>query len=412
MPSGKKISDRINEIKTASPYLKYSLNPEIPLFDIYLSNKDELKKFLNAIENSLYSFGYLRFAIEGWRKQKTNGNHNISFSVEPVGLSKEFIPCLQQQLEESGLLSNMKFCNYINNFDVLAAQSTNWGDIEHLWHKLGEDAGILSGLLLNTIFRRAQKPSYAPRKLCYFFDVLEILLFIDDKKYRTYNIPCGKWIQPNAKGVTKNTLEKYRILKNYQLSKKKDFNLGENSGKIFITSDLHLNHSDIIDATARPFTHNNINDMNEVLISNWNHTVNKSDTVIFAGDLTYNSKVVEAQNFLKRLNGNIIFVRGNHDTVNCETYEQYELKYNNYSFLVIHNPKYAPENYPGWIIHGHTHNSRMCNYPFINFQKKTINICCELTEYRPLEINEIINIIEKFRNKKDKKLYSIEMISN
>ena len=49
--------------------------------------------------------------------------------------------------------------------------------------------------------------------------------------------------------------------------------------KTFITSDLHLEHANIIKFCKRPFL--NVRDMNKTLVNNWNKTIGKKDVVYY-----------------------------------------------------------------------------------------------------------------------------------
>ena len=42
----------------------------------------------------------------------------------------------------------------------------------------------------------------------------------------------------------------------------------------------------------------------------------------------------------------------------------------------------------------------MCRYPFINMKRRTINVSCELTGFRPVSIDTIIGAIERCRDEK------------
>ena len=57
------------------------------------------------------------------------------------------------------------------------------------------------------------------------------------------------------------------------------------SAMIYYTSDLHLGHANIIKLCKRPFS--DVDEMNAVLISNWNNRVTNGDTVYISGDLMY-----------------------------------------------------------------------------------------------------------------------------
>ena len=52
--AGRKISDRIDEIKSAAPYFDYNFKNEILLFSIKLSDKNELKTFLDIVGEKLF----------------------------------------------------------------------------------------------------------------------------------------------------------------------------------------------------------------------------------------------------------------------------------------------------------------------------------------------------------------------
>lgn len=77
----------------------------------------------------------------------------------------------------------------------------------------------------------------------------------------------------------------------------------------WITSDLHFWHANIIKFCNRPFA--TVEEMNEVLISNWNAVVQPEDTVYVVGDFSMAFRPVEL--YTKRLNGKKILVAGNHD---------------------------------------------------------------------------------------------------
>lgn len=410
--SRKKIFDRISEVKSAAPYLRYSDNPEIDLFRIILNEKEDLIKFLKITENSLENIRYMPFKTRGWRKQKNDENYQISFPVETSKTIRGLVPKIMQDMAQYGVPGEIIYCNPEHNFDIFVAESDNFGDIEFLWEVIEEKGSLISQILLRIFHRKSNRPLHIPRKFCYSFEALNIIIYRDGVKFLEYSLPGSEWIRLDDQLAWRNIYEKYRILKNYQISEKRYLAEGETSRKIFVSSDLHLDHQNIIEMTARPFRRDDIKIMNEILISNWNNIVSDNDTVIFLGDLTYNLDPSDSQQYFEQLNGNIIFIRGNHDSVEYESFTEYELTYKKHKLFFVHNPKNAPLNYEGWIIHGHTHNSRMCDYPFINFINKTINISCELTEYCPVELDEIISIIDNYDNTGYNKIYSLEKIHN
>jgi len=72
--------------------------------------------------------------------------------------------------------------------------------------------------------------------------------------------------------------------------------------KIFFTGDLHLDHANIIKYCKRPFS--DVEEMNRTLISNWNNTIGKKDTVYFLGDLAFGRGSRTTDYWLEKLNGN------------------------------------------------------------------------------------------------------------
>ncbi len=83
--------------------------------------------------------------------------------------------------------------------------------------------------------------------------------------------------------------------------------------KVFFTSDTHFNHTNIIQFCQRPFK--NADEMNEVIIANWNNVVGKDDIIFHLGDFCLGG-AAEWSKILDRLNGKIYLILGNHDLKN------------------------------------------------------------------------------------------------
>ncbi len=83
---------------------------------------------------------------------------------------------------------------------------------------------------------------------------------------------------------------------------------------LYFTSDLHLMHKNIIKYVNRPFS--SIIEMEEVLINNWNRVVPKDGTVFLLGDFIFTGNISIIESYIKRLNGNIHLILGNHDYKN------------------------------------------------------------------------------------------------
>lgn len=126
--------------------------------------------------------------------------------------------------------------------------------------------------------------------------------------------------------------------------------------KLFFTSDLHLSHENIIKYCNRPFS--SVGEMDEYLISNWNEEVGKKDRVVMAGDFVFKNK----RHLIDRLNGEIIWVVGNHDYDEfgkATSYKYVEIGYGDIVICVSHYPMLAwnKKSYGSYMLHGHCHGT-------------------------------------------------------
>lgn len=168
--------------------------------------------------------------------------------------------------------------------------------------------------------------------------------------------------------------------------------------QIFITSDLHLGHANIIKYCKRPFK--DVHEMNKTLVYNWNSTIRKDDIVYFLGDLAYGRNSF-TDSWLHKLNGKITFLKGNHDeSSSIRMLDHYFTEFEGIKFYLTHDPANVPETWNGWVIHGHVHNNSrdydmQRKYPYINYDKKTVNVSVELTNYKPLRLSTITKQINE-----------------
>jgi len=165
-----------------------------------------------------------------------------------------------------------------------------------------------------------------------------------------------------------------------------------NPSTIWLISDTHFDHENIIKYCARPFA--DVKEMNTVLLKNWNNTVKDIDTVYFLGDMSFGRGSRDPLYWLQRLKGQVRYVRGNHERIPIG--KEYEIiEYKGYKFLLVHDPERV-KSFDGWIIHGHVHNNKLRKYPFINAKRRTINVCVEVINYKPISLDEIIKLIQQY----------------
>lgn len=174
---------------------------------------------------------------------------------------------------------------------------------------------------------------------------------------------------------------------------------------IYFISDTHFYHDNIIKYCNRPF--DNIYDMNEAMINNWNSVVKETDTIYHLGDFCLGGNE-ELENIYSRLNGNKILIRGNHDRKKALYYESLgfivlknaPIILEEYKLMLSHTPLPDAKILDGYInIHGHIHNKSISeDYPKKDYsEKKHINVSVDVSNFKPISLN----MINEMRCKKD-----------
>ena len=163
----------------------------------------------------------------------------------------------------------------------------------------------------------------------------------------------------------------------------------------YIISDTHFSHYNIIKYCSRPFS--NISEMNSHMLDKWNSTVKPTDKVYFLGDFSFGKlEVVSYDQYAKKvwdnLNGNKIFIRGNHDKKvrSIPTIQNARIIYKGIDIFACHYP-FLEE--PDLIkIFGHSHNS-VSNEEYA----KSNGFCAsvELIDYTPIKIDSVIDQLRK-----------------
>lgn len=163
---------------------------------------------------------------------------------------------------------------------------------------------------------------------------------------------------------------------------------------IYLISDLHLDHKNIMRYCDRPFS--SVEEMNRTITDNWNEVVEEDDFVYLIGDLAFGRRRSKMRYWLKKLNGNVILILGNHDKGYLDSIAHADkcvLFYRGKRFLLIHDPKMVNIG-DDWVIHGHEHNNKPEKYPFMNGKNRTINVSVELINYTPISLDFLVDRME------------------
>jgi len=172
--------------------------------------------------------------------------------------------------------------------------------------------------------------------------------------------------------------------------------------RTFVIADLHFGHEKIVKfekegKPLRPW--DDVDEMNKVLVSNWNAVVGDKDLVYVLGDFTVNGKHVW---LAQELRGRKVLVKGNHDTAKLAEYAEYfedviacrVLDWAILTHIPIHPMELGRFKHN---IHGHLHDKRvplMCDsqHPaLLQIVADPAYTCVsvEQTGYKPMDIQEI-----------------------
>lgn len=162
--------------------------------------------------------------------------------------------------------------------------------------------------------------------------------------------------------------------------------------KIYVISDTHFNHSTMIKEQWRNFK--NVEVMNEYMIKRWNQVVGNNDTVYHLGDVCLNNKTHYCKHIEPKLNGNIIYIKGNHDSLSLSRQFNTVIKFKGKMIELVHNPKDAVCVYD-YCLHGHIHRNDKHDIGGV-FAKhpRFYNCNVEFHKYTPKLLNEILGDIE------------------
>ena len=139
--------------------------------------------------------------------------------------------------------------------------------------------------------------------------------------------------------------------------------------RTWLTSDLHLFHTNIIAYCGRP--QENVDQMNEAIIREWNSVVESGDRVVVVGDLSagLGPRKEELRDIIEHLKGHKVLIRGNHDHQPSDWY--ISAGFENVTdwiledgMLFIHKPatsinldtlRIFEQLKPELVVHGHIH---------------------------------------------------------
>ena len=154
---------------------------------------------------------------------------------------------------------------------------------------------------------------------------------------------------------------------------------------IWLISDTHFNHSNIIKYCDRPYK--NTSEMDWDMVEKWNSVVKPNDHVYHLGDVYMKASKGYIENLLSNLNGKKRLILGNHDNgkdqILLKHFEKIVL-WRNFDKVVLSHIPLRQESIPGdrLNVHGHIHRNKSPDGPYKC-------VCVEQTNYTPINLEEI-----------------------
>ncbi|MFT4078033.1 metallophosphoesterase family protein [Rhodomicrobium sp.] len=160
---------------------------------------------------------------------------------------------------------------------------------------------------------------------------------------------------------------------------------------LYFTSDTHFGHKNIIQTCNRPFA--SVDEMDEAMVARWNQRVGPDDTVFHLGDFCFRN-FLGADTYLRRLNGAIHLVQGNHD---AETLKHHaglfasvslirEIEAGGHRIVMCHYPMREWDgSWTGsWHLFGHVHGR--LNHAPLGF---SLDVAADAHDFTPWSLDEI-----------------------
>jgi calcineurin-like phosphoesterase family protein len=179
---------------------------------------------------------------------------------------------------------------------------------------------------------------------------------------------------------------------------------------IWLTSDTHFGHRNVIRYSQRPFLKDpskpdpygydwnlDVDAMDATLIANWNAVVKPGDTVYHLGDFIMGPNGRERATAIRgQLNGKIILVLGNHDRGRAQMLScgfdgverQIEETFNGVKVWMRHYPPERPTGEYGkfdLLLHGHVHTK-------YRDKGKVINVGVDVWSYTPVSLEKLLTV--------------------
>lgn len=168
----------------------------------------------------------------------------------------------------------------------------------------------------------------------------------------------------------------------------------------YYTADLHLGHANIIKHCGRPFK--DIDEMDRVLIGNYNSVVTNKDDVFIVGDIAFRGGKDEIISKIRQLKGRKHLVIGNHDgwLLKDDEFRKLFVTIDLRATVSDNGRKVVLHHYPmvewdgffrgAYHVYGHIHNGSPQAAAIMKTIPNAFNAGVDLNEYMPQTLEGLI----------------------
>jgi len=402
----KELTRMIAERAKIEPYRER--HPHITLYGPFtLPDPGDEARLPEVIAAAARSYQSIPFLIAGWEHREGMNGGVVAFSVraspELAALTREIARALAPFTESLNAWDgrpdekwfHATIANRLPPGTAEATVAMMDKEAAHVVRRPPEATAVKR--LLSLVRRALQLHRHYPlalRPVLLDDAGLRITVMHNEDVLGEYDLAEGRWLSESeiaSPGSWQQSMEAYRKQAGFELAAPVTHPPGDD---IFLISDLHFGHANIIRYCTRPFGGTDAAEMDRVLLANWNYCIRPDDRVCFLGDLKYWKDMTPDAAYRGQLNGRITWIAGNHDLRSEGTVPCLPVRYGGREFLLVHDPADAPADFPGWVIHGHYHNNELGTYPFIDFAHRRINVSAEVIGYVPVGLAEICRILD------------------
>lgn len=168
--------------------------------------------------------------------------------------------------------------------------------------------------------------------------------------------------------------------------------------RTFFTADTHFGHERaVLFRESQSFS--SVEEMDSLMIENWNSTIKKGDTVFHLGDFYMGKDLKAMDHILGNLNGNLTFIAGNHDhkkerkilaefgSVHDLLQAKTKIEGENVFVVICHYPlkSWNMMHHGALHLHGHCHGSLLTK------TNRTMDVGVDCNNYKPIGFMDIWN---------------------